>query len=56
MRPVIKRLEQLESTRRTLLVDTNPSGAKARLIEGINRLADRLRAGEDWQPWPISYC
>jgi hypothetical protein len=53
MRPVIKRLEQLESARRTLLADKNPSGAKVMLIDRINRLAERSRASGDWPSWPI---
>jgi hypothetical protein len=51
MKTIIKRLEHLEHAHRTQIA-ANTRGVRAVLMEKLNGVAERLRAGGNWPPEP----
>ncbi len=49
MKTIIKRLKQLEHTRR-MQIPTQSSGARERVMERLNRMRERMMVGGDWPP------
>ena len=52
MRTVLRRLQQLEQRRLESLATNDPSGARERILERINGMADPRRGDPNWEAMP----
>jgi hypothetical protein len=48
VKPIVRRLQQLERVQRAHSVAKDASGAKEALLESVNRLGERLRSDPNW--------
>ena len=52
MKPILRRLQQLEQQRSELVAADHSSGARERILAAINRMADPRRGDPDWESRP----
>jgi hypothetical protein len=53
VKTTLKRLQQLEQSRSESLATNDPSGARERILERINGMADPRRGDPNWEAMPI---